>query len=127
MLSALQKAKKNGAKIISVNPLIEAGLNHFKNPQDFMNPIKALGVLMGDGTPITDLYLQVRVDGDMGLLRGIMKHLFEAEDRNPGQVVDHAFIKEFTTGFESFEQNIRNTKWEDIEELSGISRGLLLE
>jgi molybdopterin-dependent oxidoreductase alpha subunit len=127
MLSALQKAKKNGAKIISVNPLIEAGLNHFKNPQDFMNPIKALGVLMGDGTPITDLYLQVRVDGDMGLLRGIMKHLFEAEDRNPGQVVDRAFIKEFTTGFESFEQNIRNTSWEDIEQVSGISRAQLLE
>jgi len=127
MLSALQIAKKNGAKIISVNPLIEAGLNHFKNPQDFMNPIKALGVLLGDGTTITDLFLQVRVDGDMALLRGIMKHLFEAEDRNPGQVVDHAFIKQYTTGFESFEQNIRNTKWEDIEELSGISRAQLLE
>jgi len=127
MLSALQKAKRNGAKIISVNPLIEAGLNHFKNPQDFMNPLRALGALMGDGTQITDLYLQVRVDGDMALLRGIMKHLFEAEDRNPGQVVDRAFIKEFTTGFESFEQNIRNTKWEDIEELSGVSRALLLE
>ncbi len=127
MLTALQKAKKNGAKIISVNPLIEAGLNHFKNPQDFMNPIKALGVLLGDGTPITDLFLQVRVDGDMALLRGIMKHLFEAEDRNPGQVVDHEFIKQYTTGFESFEQNIRNTSWEDIETLSGISRELLLE
>jgi molybdopterin-dependent oxidoreductase alpha subunit len=127
MLTALQKAKRNGAKIISVNPLIEAGLNHFKNPQDFMNPLRALGALLGDGTPITDLFLQVRVDGDMGLLRGIMKHLFEAEDLNPGQVVDHAFIKQYTTGFESFEQNIRNTKWEDIEELSGISRELLLE
>ena len=127
MLTALQIAKKNGAKIISVNPLIEAGLNHFKNPQDFMNPLKALGVLLGDGTPITDLFLQVRVDGDMGLLRGIMKHLFEAEDLNPGQVVDRAFINEFTVGFESFEQNIRNTSWEDIEELSGINRDLLLE
>jgi molybdopterin-dependent oxidoreductase alpha subunit len=127
MLTALQKAKRNGAKIISVNPLIEAGLNHFKNPQDFMNPLRALGALLGDGTPITDLFLQVRVDGDMGLLRGIMKHLFEAEDLNPGQVVDHAFIKQYTTGFESFEQNIRNTSWEDIEELSGISRELLLE
>ncbi|MGI4866920.1 MAG: FdhF/YdeP family oxidoreductase [Janthinobacterium lividum] len=127
MLTALQKAKRNGAKIISVNPLIEAGLNHFKNPQDFMNPLRALGALLGDGTQITDLFLQVRVDGDMGLLRGIMKHLFEAEDLNPGQVVDHAFIKEFTTGFESFEQNIRNTSWEDIEQLSGISRALLLE
>ena len=91
MLSALQKAKRNGAKIISVNPLIEAGLNHFKNPQDFMNPLRALGALMGDGTQITDVFLQVRVDGDMALLRGIMKHLFEAEDLNPGQVVDRAF------------------------------------
>ncbi|HEX8505084.1 MAG TPA: FdhF/YdeP family oxidoreductase [Hymenobacter sp.] len=127
MLTALQKAKRNGAKIISINPLIEAGLNHFKNPQDFMNPLRAIGALMGDGTQITDLYLQVRVDGDMALLRGIMKHLFEAEDRNPGQVVDRKFVDEFTTGFESFEQNIRNTSWEDIESESGISRAQLLE
>ncbi|ALD22865.1 hypothetical protein AM218_15075 [Hymenobacter sp. DG25A] len=127
MLTALQKAKRNGAKIISVNPLIEAGLNHFKNPQDFMNPLRALGALMGDGTQITDLFLQVRVDGDMALLRGIMKHLFEAEDLNPGQVVDRAFVAKYTIGFESFEQNIRNTSWEDIEELSGISRAQLLE
>ena len=127
MLSALQIAKRNGAKIISVNPLIEAGLNHFKNPQDFMNPLRALGALLGDGTQITDVFLQVRVDGDMALLRGIMKHLFEAEDANPGQVVDRPFIAEFTEGFESFEQNIRNTSWEEIEEISGISRVQLLE
>ncbi|SNC76553.1 oxidoreductase alpha (molybdopterin) subunit [Hymenobacter gelipurpurascens] len=127
MLSALQKAKRNGAKIIAVNPLLEAGLNHFKNPQDFMNPLRALGALMGNGTQITDLFLQVRVDGDMALLRGIMKHLFEAEDVNPGQVVDRPFIEKYTTGFESFEQNIRNTSWQDIEELSGISRAQLLE
>ncbi|MGI4874789.1 MAG: FdhF/YdeP family oxidoreductase [Janthinobacterium lividum] len=127
MLSALQLAKRNGAKIISINPLLEAGLNHFKNPQDFMNPLRALGALLGDGTPITDVFLQVRVDGDMALLRGIMKHLFEAEDLNPGQVVDHGFIEEFATGFASFEQNIRHTSWEDIEQVSGVSRAELLE
>lgn len=127
MLSALQAAKRNGAKIISVNPLIEAGLVAFKNPQDFMNPLRALGALMGDGTQLTDVFLQVRVDGDMALLRGIMKHLFEAEDLNPGQVVDRSFIAEFTEGFESFEQNIRNTSWAEIEEISGISRAQLLE
>lgn len=127
MLTALQKAKHNGAKIIAVNPLPEAGLLAFKNPQDFMNPIKALGVLMGDGTPLTDVFLQVKVDGDMALLRGIMKHLFEAEDMNPGQVVDKKFIDEFTVGFAEFEQNIRNTSWEEIEEISGISRAQLLE
>ena len=127
MLSALQAAKRNGAKIISVNPLIEAGLNHFKNPQDFMNPRRALGALLGDGTQITDVFLQVRVDGDMALLRGLMKHLFEAEDLNPGQVVDRPFIAEFTKGFEAFEQTIRNTSWEEIEEISGVSRVQLLE
>jgi len=127
MLSALQAAKRNGAKIISINPLIEAGLVAFKNPQDFMNPLRALGALMGDGTQLTDVFLQVRVDGDMALLRGIMKHLFEAEDLNPGQVVDRSFIAEFTEGFDSFEQNIRNTSWAEIEEISGISRAQLLE
>jgi molybdopterin-dependent oxidoreductase alpha subunit len=127
MLTALQKAKRNGAKIIAVNPLIEAGLVAFKNPQDFMNPLRALGALMGDGTPLTDVFLQVKVDGDMALLRGIMKHLFEAEDLNPGQVVDRKFIDEFTVGFADFEQNIRNTSWEEIEEISGISRSQLLE
>ncbi|WP_460609566.1 FdhF/YdeP family oxidoreductase [Hymenobacter terrigena] len=127
MLTALQKAKRNGAKIIAVNPLIEAGLVAFKNPQDFMNPLRALGALMGDGTPLTDVFLQVKVDGDMALLRGIMKHLFEAEDLNPGQVVDKKFIDEFTVGFADFEQNIRSTSWEEIEEISGISRAQLLE
>ncbi|MBT2558796.1 FdhF/YdeP family oxidoreductase [Hymenobacter sp. ISL-91] len=127
MLSALQLAKQNGAKIISVNPLIEAGLNHFKNPQDFMNPFKALGALMGNGTVITDVYLQVRVDGDMALLRGIMKHLLAAEEFNPGQVLDHEFINKYTKGFESAMANIKATSWEDIETVSGISRAELLE
>ncbi len=127
MLSALQIAKRNGARIISINPLMEAGLNHFRNPQDFMNPLRAMGALLTDGTPITDVFLQVRVDGDMAVLRGIMKHLFEAEDLNPGQVVDHAFIKEFAVGFEEFEQNIRNTSWADIEEISGLTSAELLE
>jgi molybdopterin-dependent oxidoreductase alpha subunit len=33
MLTALQKAKQNGSKIIAINPLHEAGLIAFKNPQ----------------------------------------------------------------------------------------------
>ncbi|HLK98868.1 MAG TPA: FdhF/YdeP family oxidoreductase, partial [Hymenobacter sp.] len=127
MLTALQKAKRSGAKIISVNPLQEAGLLAFKNPQDFMNPLRALGALLGDGTQITDIYLQVRVDGDMALLRGLIKHLLAAEELNPGQVIDHEFIAKYTTGYESMVENIRNTSWEDIEQLSGISREELLE
>ena len=127
MLTALQKAKRNGAKIISINPLFETGLNHFRNPQDFMNPLRAVGTLLTDGTQITDVFLQVKLGGDIAVLRGIMKHLFEAEAYNPGQVVDAGFVQEHTSGFESFALNIRNTSWEDIEESSGLSRGQLLE
>lgn len=132
MLTALQIAKRKGAKIISVNPLHEAGLSHFKNPQDFMNPLKAVGTLLGHGTPITDLYLQVKINGDMGVLRGIMKHLLAAEDKaatagRPGTVVDYEFIKEYTAHYDEFVDVIRNTTWEDIEVMSGLTREQLLE
>ena len=78
MLLALQKAKRNGCKIIAVNPLKEAGLIAFKNPQE------AAG-LLGFSTPLADLYLQVRIGGDMALLKGLMKLLLEAEYRQPGR------------------------------------------
>ncbi|MDB5240216.1 MAG: hypothetical protein JWP57_841, partial [Spirosoma sp.] len=121
MLTALQMAKRNGAKIIAVNPLHEAGLSHFKNPQEFMNPIKAVGVLMGNGTPIADLFLQVRINGDMAVLRGIMKHLLAADEQRPGTVIDHAFIGEYTTGYSDFLETIRQTNWADIEQMSGLT------
>ena len=127
MLTALQKAKRNGAKIISINPLHEAGLDHFRNPQDFLNPLRALPALLGNGTQLTDVFLQVRVGGDMALLRGLLKHLLAAEELNPGQVIDHEFIAEYTTGYAGFVANIQATTWEEIEEASGLSRAQLLE
>ncbi|WP_338875898.1 FdhF/YdeP family oxidoreductase [Spirosoma sp. SC4-14] len=127
MLTALQIAKRKGAKIIAVNPLHETGLTRFKNPQDFMNPIKAVGTLLGHGTPIADLFLQVKINGDMAVLRGIMKHLLAAEEKAPGTVVDQAFIQQYTAHYDEFVAVIRNTAWEDIEQMSGISRAQLLE
>ncbi|AUD01951.1 FdhF/YdeP family oxidoreductase [Spirosoma pollinicola] len=127
MLTALQIAKRNGAKIIAVNPLHEAGLSHFKNPQDFMNPIKAVGTLLSAGTPIADLHLQVKINGDMAVLRGIMKHLLRAEELNPGEVIDHDFIKEYTTNYAEFLDTLNNTSWEAIEQMSGLSSDQLLE
>ncbi len=127
MLTALQIAKRKGAKIIAINPLPETGLNHFKNPQDFMNPIKAIGTLLGGGTVIGDLHLPVRINGDMAVLRGIMKHLLQAEELNPGQVIDHEFIREYTADYDKLVVELQNTRWEDIEEISGLSREQLLD
>ena len=126
-LTALQKAKRNGAKIISINPLQEAGLLAVKNPQDFMNPLRALGALFGDGTQLTDVFLQTRINSDLLVVRGLMKCLLEAEDMNPGMVVDHDFIREYTTGYGALVHNLDHTEWHDIEEVSGLTRAQIQE
>jgi len=106
MLTALEKAKKNGAKIISVNPLPETGLMRFKHPQ---SPID----MLGSGTALTDLFLQVRVNGDVPLLKAMIKMLLQKEEAF-GNVVDHDFIKQHTSGYDAF---LKDLEQYDIEEL----------
>ena len=86
MLKALQRAKKRGAKIITINPLPETGLIRFKDPQ-------SLNDLLGKGTALTDLFLQVKVNEDIALLKAIMWLMLEEEEKT-GKVFDHDFIKE---------------------------------
>jgi len=115
MLTALEKAKKAGASIVAVNPLPEAGLIRFKNPQ------KVTGML-GSGTPLSDEFLQVRLNGDLALFRALNRLLLEAEDDAPGTVLDHAFIEQYTHGFEEFAADVRKTSWDDILEATGLTR-----
>src|SRR5437588_7223437 len=115
MLTALQKAKRQGCKIVHINPLPEVGATRFKHPQDILH-------LLGKGTKLADLFLQVRINGDVALLQGISKEILDAEARNPGQVLDHQFIRELTTDFESFCEALKAVSWDDIIEQSGISR-----
>lgn len=115
MLTSLQSAKKRGCKIVHVNPLPEAGLNRFKHPQ---HPLD----LLGGGTQLSDLFMQVRVNGDVPLLKGIMKEVLEAEELRPGDVLDWKFIHERTHGFEDFARAMRETRWDELVEESGVSR-----
>ncbi|MBD1391996.1 FdhF/YdeP family oxidoreductase [Mucilaginibacter glaciei] len=101
MLTALEKGKKNGAKIIAVNPLFEAGLMGFKNPQT------AKGI-MGIKTQLADLYLQVRINGDMALFKALEKLLYDAELQEPGKVFDQEFIKNKTAGYQEFIKQVKN-------------------
>ena len=77
MLSALEETKHNGGYVIAVNPLPEAGLIRFKNPQ------KASGVL-GRGTAIADQFLHIKPCGDLALFQAINALLLKAEDAAPG-------------------------------------------
>jgi molybdopterin-dependent oxidoreductase alpha subunit len=113
MLTALQKAKANGAIIISINPLPETGLMGFNNPQ------KLKGIL-GINSALTDLFLPVKINGDMALLQAIEKLLLEEENRNPGKVFDSQFIKNNTTGFETFADHLQQQDIQQLSEACGI-------
>ena len=115
MLSVLEKAKARGAKIIAVNPLPEAGLMRFKDPQ------KVHGVV-GHGVPIADEFVQIRLGGDMALFAGLGRLLLEAEDRNPGSVLDRDFIAEHCAAFDEYEKRTRAVDLETVVEATGIDR-----
>jgi molybdopterin-dependent oxidoreductase alpha subunit len=127
MLSSLQSAKRNGCKIVSVNPLPETGNFRFKNPQDLKNPLKAVGTILGPGTELSDLWLPVRLGGEMAVFKGIIKEMLEAEARNPGTIFDTKFIEDETIGFAEFKQRVEATHWDEILHGSGLTRNQIAE
>ena len=114
MLSALEGAKRNGARIISVNPLEEAGLVRFKNPQ------KVRGVV-GAGTALADLHLPVRINGDLALFQAIGHLLVEWD------AVDHEFLETYATGFEEYAAHVADLDWDQVEQATGLTRAQVTE
>jgi len=117
MLTDLQKAARNGCKIVSVNPLPETGMIRFKNPQEPLS-------LLGAGTAIACLFLPVRINGDVALLKGIMKEMLEI-DGSGKKVLAHDFIEQKTEGFDLFARDLKAESWDKIVENSGVSRELI--
>jgi molybdopterin-dependent oxidoreductase alpha subunit len=124
MLTSLQKAKDQGAKIIAVNPLPEVSLMRVKNPnpQDYPNPLELPFALLGKGQALADLYLPVRVNGDVAAIKGILKELFEREKKGIPSAIDREFIRTFTEGFDALLADVEAASWEEIEEESGLTR-----
>lgn len=114
MLSALEKAKSAGAKIISVNPLPEAGLERFKNPQT------PLG--MAKGTALNDLFLQIRIGGDQALFRLLNKMILET-----GGAVDETFVAAHTHGYEEFAAAAAEADWDQTLAATGLDRAAIEE
>ncbi len=112
MLSALEKAKRAGAKIISVNPLIETGLLKFNHPQEVKD-------LLFGGEKLTDIYLQVRINGDLALLKAFNKILLEAE-HTQGNVIDKAFIETHTEGYEAMAEDLQKHDLENLAADCGV-------
>jgi molybdopterin-dependent oxidoreductase alpha subunit len=127
MLTSLQKAKENGCKIMFVNPLPEVGAFRFKNPQDLLHPTRIPRFLFGKGTQISDLWLPVRINGDMAFFQGLMKELLDTEDQRPGEVFDHDFIRQHTQGYDELIAQLRKSSWDEITSFSGLSRRQIRE
>lgn len=120
MLLALQEAVRKGAQVVTVNPLPEAGLLRFKDPQE------VVGVL-GSGTALTKLYLPVKINGDVALIKGLMKVMLAEEAKRPGEVLDQEFIGDKTVGFEAMKQALDAVSWSEIESATGLDRAQIEE
>ncbi|OFI39191.1 hypothetical protein BIU82_15090 [Arthrobacter sp. SW1] len=115
MLGALKECKDAGGKVVAVNPLPEAGLLNFKDPQ-------SVNGVIGSGTTIADEFLQIKVGGDLALFQALGHLLLEEEKRNPGTVVDRAFVESQTDGFEAYAEARATLDWEVTEKATGLRR-----
>ncbi len=124
MLGELRAAARRGARILSFNPLRERGLERFADPQ---SPVE---MLSGGSTTITSDYFQLKVGGDIALLKGVIKHLLVLDAQAVAQglprVLDTDFIAGHTQGFEALRADIEAEDWALIERESGLWREQLL-
>jgi molybdopterin-dependent oxidoreductase alpha subunit len=120
MLTALADAYRRGAQIVHVNPLIEAGATRTIIPHEFGQMAR------NHATPTSTLNVQVRIGGDLALLRGIGKTVLERAETDPS-AVDRDFIERYTDGFEAYRQRCEATTWAEIQDASGLTEAQIRE
>jgi formate dehydrogenase major subunit len=113
MLTTLEEAKRSGAAIVAINPLPEAGLLRFKNPQK-------VGGVIGDGTKLADIHLPIQLGGDQALFQLWNCWMLRRNSRQPG-TTDRAFIRDFTSGYEAVAENLATVDEQALLEATGLS------
>jgi molybdopterin-dependent oxidoreductase alpha subunit len=114
MLSSLEKVKRRGGAVVAVNPLPEASLLRFRNPQ------QASGVV-GHGTALADQFLRIRLNGDLALFQALNRRLLAEEEAAPGTVLDRDFLAAHTTGFEEFATHLRALDQAEVAAATGLA------
>ncbi len=113
MMTNLVAARKRGVPIVAVNPMPERALIRFTEPQDLIQ-MATFG-----STPIASEFVHIRIGGDLALFKGMMKVLFERDNRGEA-VIDWDFIRAHTTGLEAVRDEASAQTWADIVEASGV-------
>ena len=115
MMSNLVEARKRGIPIVAVNPMPERALIRFAEPQDVAQ-MATFG-----STEITSEFVHIRIGGDLALIKGMMKVMFEREAQGE-RVLDHGFLSEHTVGLEALREDVMAQDWDEIVQVSGISQ-----
>jgi len=114
MMTNLVEASRRGVPIIAVNPMPERALVKFAEPQNVVQ-MATFG-----STDIASEFVHIRIGGDLALIKGMMKVMFEREAAGD-TVLDHDFIDTHTVGLEAVREEVETTDWSDIVEVSGVS------
>ncbi|MDN4075093.1 FdhF/YdeP family oxidoreductase [Fictibacillus terranigra] len=112
-------AKRNGTKIICINPYREPSMEKYWIP--------SIGESALFGTKLADDFYQVNIGGDIAFMHGIMKHWFEMEKRERGSAIDHNFVNQHVNGYEELKRKVQKQSWEAIEQSSGVSKERIYE
>jgi molybdopterin-dependent oxidoreductase alpha subunit len=120
MLTWLAEADRRGARLIHINPLIEAASRRTIVPHEFVD------MATFHTTKTGTMNVQVRIGGDMALLRGVGKAVLEAAKKNP-DVLDREFIRQHTHGFEAYAALAESTPWPELAQGSGIAESGIRE
>ncbi|KAB2881146.1 FdhF/YdeP family oxidoreductase [bacterium] len=104
----LYYAKKNGTKVVCVNPYREPGMENYWVPSVTESALF--------GTKITDEFFLVHTGGDIAFINGVIKWMI-AENW-----LDNNFIKNYSSGFSDLKNYLENESWENLEKYSGLSR-----
>ncbi len=115
MLSALEKCKKNGGKVISINPLEETGLVNFRNPQN-------INGVLGGGEDMADIHLAVRINQDIPLVKLLIKKL-AAMDEFKNDVFDHEFLRKYVDGYEGLIADLEKYDENELLIQCGVEEG----
>jgi molybdopterin-dependent oxidoreductase alpha subunit len=105
-------AKKQGTKIVVVNPYREPGLERYWVPSVFESALF--------GTKLTDAFFQIHIGGDIAFLNGVVKTLIERD------WIEAKFIRDHCAGFDELKEVLAEQSWEMLEKSSGASRQEML-
>jgi len=114
MMTSLVEARKRGVPIVAVNPMPERALIRFTEPQDVVQ-MATFG-----STPIASEFVHIRIGGDLALLKGMMKVIFEREAKGE-KIIDHDFIRQHTTGMDAVRDDALAQEWPEIVRVCGVS------